>query len=82
MERLLLAGGSGFIGKNIAECLYNEFDISVVDKAIDNDFFKEFNIPCHQADLIHDDISSIIEKIAPHYIINLVSVVTAEEVSS
>lgn len=76
-ESLFLIGGSGFIGKNLVRCLSPYYQISVFDKYIDHDFFADYpSVNVYQLDLIADRIPS--EIIAPDYIINLASIVTAE----
>lgn len=76
-ESLFLIGGSGFIGKNLVRCLSPYYQISVFDKYIDNDFFAGYpSVHVYQLDLVTDKISP--EVIAPDYIINLASIVTAE----
>lgn len=79
MERksLFLIGGSGFIGKNLVRCLSPYYQISVFDKYIDGDFFAGYpSVNTYQLDLVTEKISP--EIIAPDYIINLASIVTAE----
>lgn len=76
-ESLFLIGGSGFIGKNLVRCLSPYYQISVFDKYIDPDFFADYpSVNVYQLDLVADKIPS--EIIAPDYIINLASIVTAE----
>lgn len=76
-ESLFLIGGSGFIGKNLVRCLSPYYQISVFDKYIDNDFFAGYpSVRVYQLNLVTDKISPDI--IAPDYIINLASIVTAE----
>ncbi|WP_455667744.1 NAD-dependent epimerase/dehydratase family protein [Phocaeicola sp.] len=77
MEKMFLIGGSGFIGKNLVRCLSPYYQISVFDKYIDSDFFAGYpSVNVYQLDLVSDKISP--EIIAPDYIINLASIVTAE----
>lgn len=74
---LFLIGGSGFIGKNLVRCLSPYYQISVFDKYIDGDFFADYpSVSTYRLDLVTDKISPDI--IAPDYIINLASIVTAE----
>ena len=42
-KQLFIVGGSGFIGKNLVEYLSNDYDITVIDKFIDKDFFFSGN---------------------------------------
>ena len=77
MEKIFLIGGSGFIGKNLVRCLSPYYQISIFDKYIDHDFFADYpSVNVYQLDLVADNIPS--EIIAPDYIINLASIVTAE----
>lgn len=76
-ERLFLIGGSGFIGKNLVRCLYEQYAISVYDKFIDKEYFS--NYPDVKTNLIELDKDKIGEEAeSPDYIINLASIVTAE----
>ncbi|MBO6116981.1 MAG: NAD(P)-dependent oxidoreductase [Bacteroidales bacterium] len=38
-ENLFIIGGSGFIGKNLTEYFLNDFNIYIIDRNIDEDFF-------------------------------------------
>lgn len=77
METIFLIGGSGFIGKNLVEYLSASYHIVVVDKFIDEEFFKKYpSVETLKMDLVNDKIPSDFEK--PDYIINLASIVTAE----
>lgn len=77
MRTLYIIGGSGFVGKNMVRCYYNEFNIIVVDKYIDNNFFSDYpNVDLIQLDLVDNQLPERIS--APDYIINLASIVTAE----
>lgn len=76
-ERLFLIGGSGFIGKNLVRCLYEQYAISVYDKFIDKEYFSHYpDVKTNLIELDKDKISEEVE--APDYIINLASIVTAE----
>ena len=46
MEKIFLIGGSGFIGKNLVNYLSGRYDIFVIDKSIDVNYF--FRTPCHK----------------------------------
>lgn len=77
METVFLIGGSGFIGKNLVENLSEYYHVTVVDKFIDEAFFKKYPL----VDIIKMDLVELRipdEYETPDYIINLASIVTAE----
>lgn len=77
MERIYLIGGSGFIGKNLVEQLVLDFELTVVDKYIDETFFNSLpQVNILRMDLVEDKIPANYP--TPDYIINLASIVTAE----
>lgn len=77
MERIYLIGGCGFIGKNLVEHLAQDYELTVVDKFIDEDFFSNLpQVKILKMDLVEDKIPA--EYPTPDYIINLASIVTAE----
>lgn len=77
MERIYLIGGSGFIGKNLVEHLVKDYELTVVDKFIDEAFFSNLpQVKILKMDLVDDKIPA--EYPTPDYIINLASIVTAE----
>lgn len=77
MERIYLIGGSGFIGKNLVEHLVSDYDLTIVDKFIDEDFFSSLpQVNILKMDLVEDTIPA--DYPTPDYIINLASIVTAE----
>ena len=77
MERVYLIGGSGFIGKNLVEQLVLDYELTVVDKYIDETFFNSFpQVNILRMDLVEDKIPNNYP--TPDYIINLASIVTAE----
>jgi UDP-glucose 4-epimerase len=80
MEKLLLIGGYGFVGKNIIEQLHGKYDIIIIDKNQDHEFTQKYpNVKFVQYVFLEDrDIKKIISVIDPDYIINLVSIVTAD----
>lgn len=77
MEKLYIIGGSGFIGKNLIDYLYDKYAITVFDKFLDNDYFSKYTkVTTYKQDLVLDMIPQSFE--TPDYIINLASIVTAE----
>ncbi|MFG6391997.1 MAG: NAD-dependent epimerase/dehydratase family protein [Candidatus Amulumruptor sp.] len=76
MLRVLLIGGSGFIGKHIAKKLYGIYDTTVADKHIDKTYFDCFpDIRRYELDLAAEQIPTDCPE--PDFIINLASIVTA-----
>ena len=77
MKTLYIIGGNGFLGKNMVDCLYNKYQITVFDKYIDTDFFlnpeKAVTV---QMDMTNENIPA--KYPTPDYIVNLASIVTAE----
>lgn len=80
MEKIIITGGFGFIGKNLIDFLSVKYQIVVVDKYIDEEFLKNNkDLKYYKYDFFKDDnIKEIIEKENPNYIINLISIVSAE----
>ena len=80
MEKILIAGGFGFIGKNLYEYLSKNYKVIILDKNIDKEFLsKQSNIEYYQYDFDEDtNLEEILKKEEPNYIINLISIVTAE----
>lgn len=79
-ETLLLCGGFGFVGKNLVLQLKDHYHLVVLDKNIDHDFVKSIEgidyLACDFTD--KKQLKEIIVKTQPVYIINLISIVTAE----
>lgn len=75
-EKVYLVGGNGFIGKNLVKILSNIYDITVFDKNIDCDYFRNYNIQTVKMDLVEEIIPDSMPD--PDFIINLASIVTAE----
>lgn len=80
MKKILITGGFGFIGKNLIEYLNESYELVILDKFIDENFIKNCsNIKFYQYDFFKDNsIKEILKKEEPNYIINLISIVTAE----
>ena len=77
METVFLIGGSGFIGKNLAQYLSQKYHVHVFDKYIDQPFFTSCpSIETTELDLVSQRIPQDVP--SPDYIINLASIVTAE----
>lgn len=77
MERIYLIGGSGFIGKNLVEHLISNYELTIVDKFIDDTFFSSLpQVKILKMDLVEQKIPA--DYPTPHFIINLASIVTAE----
>lgn len=77
MDKICLIGGSGFIGKNLVEYFVNSYEVMVVDKYIDEQFFNQYpQVKIIKIELDKYQIPSDVD--TPDYIINLASIVTAE----
>lgn len=80
MEKIFLIGGSGFIGKNLVEHFAPSYEVHIIDKYIDKDFFSKLPPPYRiftlKNDIVVDEIPA--DYPSPDYIINLASIVTAE----
>lgn len=78
MEKVIVFGGCGFIGKNLTKYLKKFYDVIVIDKYIDDIFIKENKIEFYQYAFENiDQLRKIINKEKPNYIINLISHVTS-----
>ncbi|WP_020614549.1 NAD-dependent epimerase/dehydratase family protein [Sediminispirochaeta bajacaliforniensis] len=79
-DTLLVVGASGFVGKNIIEQLYEKYRIIAVDKKVDDSFFRSFlDVVSIEADITNlQDIEDIIDLYPPNFVVNLVSIVSAE----
>ena len=78
MEKVIVFGGCGFIGKNLTKHLKRFYDVIVIDKYIDDIFLKENKIEFYQYNFENiDQLRKIINKEKPNYIINLISYVTS-----
>ena len=79
MKTILIAGGFGFVGKNMIEQLSSKFHLVIIDKYVDEDFAINHYVSYYQNDFNNsEEIKKIMEKEHPDYIINLVSIVTAK----
>lgn len=77
MENIYLIGGSGFIGKNLVEHLVKDYELTVVDKFIDDAFFSSLpQVKILKMDLVEERIPA--DYPTPDFIVNLASIVTAE----
>lgn len=77
MEKIFLIGGSGFIGKNLVNQFRNNYEVHVIDKYIDEQFFsKRPEVKTMKMDLVDEQVPK--DYPSPDYIINLASIVTAE----
>ena len=80
MQKLLIAGACGFVGKNLIELLNERYTLIVLDRNIDVEFLAKFpNVVKYRYDFVDiDALHEIIFAERPDYIINLISMVTAE----
>lgn len=81
MEKVLIFGGCGFIGKNLSSYLSRKsYKVIIIDKYLDKEFLnKNRNIKYYLYDFdIDDNLKEIITIEKPNYIVNLISYVTAE----
>ena len=77
MEKVFLIGGSGFIGKNLVNKFRENYEVHVIDKFIDEQFFAERpDVKTLKMDLVEEQVPA--DYPSPDYIINLASIVTAE----
>lgn len=78
MNKIIIFGGCGFIGKNLSKYLKNFYEVIVIDKYIDELFLKENKIKFYQYDFEDiDKLREIINLEKPEYVINLISYVTS-----
>ena len=55
-SRLLLAGGMGFVGKNIIELLHSKYDIYVLDLKVDPSFISKYKIRFYEVDMRNQEL--------------------------
>lgn len=78
MNKIIIFGGCGFIGKNLSKYLKKFYDVVVIDKYIDKLFLKENKIRFYQYDFEDiDKLREIINLEKTEYVINLISYVTS-----
>lgn len=78
MERIFLIGGSGFIGKNFVDIFDSKYEIHVIDKFIDEEFFRVHpSVKTLKMDLVDDVIPD--DYVSPDYIINLASIINTSD---
>lgn len=76
-QSVLIVGGSGFIGKHLVNRLYSGYDLTVIDRYIDETFFSNYpKVTVIKQDLVKNRIPESLTD--PDFIINLASIVTAE----
>lgn len=76
-ESVYIIGGSGFIGKHLVRVLSKEYRVTVFDKFIDKQYFREYpTVETCCFDLIKEKIPDSYD--SPDFVINLASIVTAE----
>lgn len=76
-KSIYIIGGNGFIGKNLVRHLSARYDITVFDKYINEEFFRNYpTVVTHKVELVNEQISH--DYLSPDFIINLASIVTAE----
>lgn len=80
MDKILILGGLGFIGKNFIKLAHDKYEIVVVNRSADDVFFKSFpNVKFYQYDFSNDKgIDIIFKNESPDFVINLISIVTAD----
>ena len=71
-EKVYILGGSGFVGKHLSVFLSTDYDVTVFDKWIDEDYFSKFSqINICKLDLIKEQIP--LSYSVPLFIINTAS---------
>ena len=64
MEKLVLVGGYGFIGRNIIDVLYHKYSIYVIGRSEDNDVVAKYpDITFYKYDFLNDNGVDIIFEI-------------------
>lgn len=80
MPTLILIGGFGFLGKNLISQLFRSFNLVVFARRIDEEFCRSYpQVKAVLVDLANaEDLTRAFAEFPPDFVINLVSVVTAE----
>ncbi|AVI42528.1 MULTISPECIES: NAD-dependent epimerase/dehydratase family protein [Bacillus] len=79
MKKVLVTGGSGFIGSHTVEELINkEYEVIVLDNFSTGrkENIAHLSVPCIEEDVTKPEVVEIIKKIAPDYIIHLAAQVS------
>lgn len=78
MAKILLLGGSGFVGKNLVHDLSLEHEFFVVGRAIEEDFMKAHGVQYQALDVSETEhLAQIVQAFEPEIVVNLISIVTA-----
>jgi UDP-glucose 4-epimerase len=78
-ESVILAGGFGFLGRNLIERMEGRYNLVVLDRRIDTGFLRSHaSVDARECDLSDEkSLTSALGTVQPDYIVNLVSVVDA-----
>lgn len=74
-EKIVLFGGSGFVGKNFAEELHEKYEIIVIDRKVATLFFEQIGVRTIEKNILEESCSEILLEIAPDYIVNFICIV-------
>jgi len=79
MQKIIITGGFGFVGKNFIEHFAEKYELVIIDKNIDQSFLKSNPVKYYEYDFVDPDLlRSIFNQENPDFIINLISIVSAE----